>query len=196
MLDLNNIYAYLKENIDEGRLVHSENTAKEAVRLAKLFGADEQKALIAGLLHDVAKSKVTGEQCRLASMYDVDIDAVEAKNPELIHGKLGAAMIQQQLQICDEDILSAVRWHTTGRANMTLLEKIIYLADLIEPCRNFDGIERIRAMAYHNIDRAMLLALEQVIGFVKSQGYPLHTKSVEAYHYFKEEIQKLDTQIQ
>ncbi len=196
MLDDITILNYLNENIDEKRIAHSQRTANEAVKLAKIYGADEQKARIAGLLHDVAKGKCKYGLKKHAEIFDIDIDEIEAQNAELIHGKLGAAMVQKQLGLNDEEILSAIRWHTTGRAGMTLLEKIIYLADITEPSRDFEGIETIRSLACLNIDRAMREALSQVIGFVKSKGFTLHPKSVEAYHYFKEEIEKLDASIQ
>ncbi len=187
MLDDSIIISYLKENIDEKRLAHSLGTAKEAVKLANKYRADAKKAHIAGLLHDVAKGK---SQCgfkKYADQYGIDIDDIEAKNTELIHGKLGAAMVKEQLNIDDEDILCAIRWHTTGRAGMSLLEKIIYIADLIEPGRHFEGIEGIRVVAYQDIDKAMLLALEQVMCFVRSKGFALHPNSLEAYNYFKKE---------
>ncbi len=183
---------YLKQNIDGRRLCHSIGTAHEAVRLAQRYGADRDKAYIAGLLHDVAKGKCGCELQQLASEYDISIDDVEADNIELIHGRLGAAMIKKQLGIDDEEILSAIRWHTTGRRGMTLLEKIIYIADLIEPSRDFIGVDDIRSMAYEDIDLAMRKALQEVIGFVKKRGFALHPNSIEAYNdYTKEEKESI-----
>ena len=184
MLDDPTIIRYLEENIDEKRLAHSLGTASEAVKLAKIHGADPAKARVAGLLHDVAKGKCQYGYKVYADQYDVVLDDIEAKNAELIHGKLGAAMVKEQLGIDDEDILSAIRWHTTGRAGMSLLEKVIYLADLIEPGRDFEGIEAIRQIAYQDIDKAMLIALDQVMCFVHSKGFALHPNSLEAYNYF------------
>ncbi len=196
MQDHEELLDYLKQNIDEKRLKHSIGTAGEAVKLAKRFGADENKAYVAGLLHDVAKGKCKYGLGRLANEYCIDPDEIESKNIELIHGRLGAAMIEKQLNIHDEEILSAIRWHTTGRKGMTLLDKIIYLADLIEPGRNFDGIDDIRRIAYENIDEAMREALKQVMGFVKSEGFALHPCSVEAYNdYKKEEENEFDATI-
>jgi len=187
MLDESTLICYLKENIDQKRLTHSLATAEEAVKLAKFYGADIEKAHVAGLLHDVAKGKCQYGLKKYADQYGIDIDDIELKNVELIHGKLGAAMVKEHLDINDEDILSAIRWHTTGRAEMSLLEKIIYLADLIEPGRKFEGIETIRQVAYRDIDKAMLLALKQVMCFVRSKGFALHPNSVEAYNYFNKE---------
>jgi predicted HD superfamily hydrolase involved in NAD metabolism len=176
---------YLKAHLDDRRIVHSRQTAKAAVALAKRYGADENKALVAGLLHDVAKGACRHGMLGVAEKYHVDADEVEKENPELLHGKVGAAMVQMDLGIDDEDILSAIRWHTTGRAGMSLLEKIIYIADLIEPGRDFSGIDAIRELASRNIDEAMLAALKQVMDFVTCKGFTLHPNSVEAYQYIQ-----------
>ena len=177
---------FLKKNIDKKRLAHSINTAKEAVSLAKKYGADVDKAYLAGMLHDVAKGMCRFGLRKLAKEYDVSVDEFEARNPELTHGKLGAIMVSKQLGISDKEILSAIRWHTTGHADMTLLEKIIYIADIIEPDRKFEGVQEIRKLAYEDIDAAMIIALEQVMKFVHSKGFALHPKSIEAYQYLKE----------
>ena len=109
MPDYEELLEYLKQNIDGKRLKHSIGTAEEAVKLARRFGADENKACIAGLLHDVAKGKCKHGLGHLADEYDIKIDEIEAKNIELVHGRLGAAMIEKQLDIHDEEILSAIR---------------------------------------------------------------------------------------
>lgn len=186
----NQLMQFLKERIDKKRFQHSVNTAKEAVRLAKLYGADEQKAYVAGLLHDVAKGKCRFGLCALAKEYNVTIDEFETRNPELSHGKLGAMMVSKHVGIKDKDILSAIRWHTTGRAHMSTLEKVVYLADIIEPGRGFDGIEEIRKLAEKDIDAAMICALERVMKFVHSKGFALHPKSIEAYQYLKKQEER------
>lgn len=172
---------YVKNKIGEKRFKHSLNTAKEAVSLAKRYNADEDKAYIAGLLHDVAKGLPKQELEAAASENNIEIDKYEKLNPELIHGKIGAAMVKRDLGINDEEILSAIKWHTTGYKNMTLLEKIIYLADIIEPGRNFKETDELRAIAYKDIDDAMIFGLRHVMKFVKSKGLTLHPNSLEAY---------------
>ncbi len=179
--DLTLMKQYLDKNVGERRLLHSQRTADEAVKLAARYGADENKAYVAGLLHDVAKGACKHALQNVVGRYDVNVDPVERDNPELLHGKIGAAMVAAELGIEDEDILSAIRWHTTGRAGMSLLEKIVYMADLIEPGRCFEGIEHIRVVAYRNIDEAMLQSLQKIMGFVKCKGFSLHPSSVEAY---------------
>ena len=179
--DLKRLEQYLNKHIDGHRLLHSQKTADEAAKLAVRYGADKNKAYIAGLLHDVAKGVCKHGLQNSAGRYNVNVDPVERDNPELLHGKIGAAMVCADLGIDDEDILSAIRWHTTGRAGMSLLEKIVYLADLIEPGRCFEGIEQIRELAYLNINEAMLYSLQQIMEFVKCKGFSLHPSSVEAY---------------
>jgi predicted HD superfamily hydrolase involved in NAD metabolism len=177
---------YLKKCVGHQREKHSKNTAKEAVKLAKKYGADQEKAYVAGLLHDVAKGQCRFGLRKLAKEYELTIDEFEMRNPELTHGKLGAIMVSKHLGIKDKDILSAIRWHTTGHADMTLIEKVVYIADIIEPGRKFEGVQSIRLLAYKDLDKAMILALEYVMKFVHSKGFALHPKSIEAYQYFKE----------
>ena len=123
----------------------------------------------------------------IAEQYSVDIDEFENINPELIHGKLGAKMVEKELGIDDEDILNAICWHTTGRENMSMLEKIVYIADLTEPGRDFDNIEKLRTLARKDIDSAMIMSLKGVMDFVKSRGFTLHPNSEKAYELLKKE---------
>ncbi|MBT3319571.1 MAG: HD domain-containing protein [Clostridia bacterium] len=186
---------YLTENLDGRRVKHSIGTAEQAQELARIHGGNEQKAYIAGLLHDVAKGKCECGPEKLAKEYDIVIDEVEQSNPELIHGKLGAKIVSEQLGIEDEDILNAICWHTTGRADMSLLEKIVYIADLTEPSRQFENIDVVRELAKKDIDAAMIYALNCVIEFVQCKGYTLHPNSTKAQEYFlKEEKNKFELQ--
>ena len=178
---------YLESQIDKNKLGHSIATAKQAVELARIYGEDEQKAYIAGLLHDVAKGKCRKGLKKIAQQYSVDIDEFESINPELIHGKLGAKMVEIELGVDDEDILNAICWHTTGRENMSMLEKIVYIADLTEPGRDFENIEMLRTLARSDIDLAMIKSLKGVMDFVKSRGFTLHPNSEKAYELLKKE---------
>lgn len=177
--------SYVKSKINDKRFTHSVDTAKMAVLLAKEYGADENKAYIAGLLHDVAKGMTREALEKAAEENGIELDEYEKLNPELIHGRIGAAMVRNDLGIDDEEILSAIKWHTTGHKNMTLLEKIIYLADIIEPGRNFKETDELREAAYRDIDEAMITGLGHVMNFVKSRGLTLHPNSIEAYESLK-----------
>lgn len=186
---------FLSGYVDENRMKHSLETANKAVELAKIFGADEEKAYVAGLLHDVAKGKCKYGLNKLSNEYGVEIDEYERNNPELIHGKLGAKIISVELGINDEDILNAIRWHTTGRENMSLLEKIVYIADITEPSRDFKDIDKLRELSKKDIDAAMIKSLSGVIDFVECRGLTLHPNSKKALEYLlKEEKEKLGYQ--
>lgn len=181
MIDEKTAMAYAKKKICRERFIHSVSTAVEAAALARVYGADPVKAQIAGLLHDVGKGHAS-EAVRCGILFD----EIEAQNPELAHGRIGAAMVKMDLGLDDPEILSAIMYHTTGKAGMSLLDKIIYIADIIEPGRTFVGVEQIRALAREDIDAALKYALKQIMAFVKSRGFALHPKSVEAYQYLKE----------
>lgn len=186
---------FLSGYLDENRMKHSLETANKAVELAKIFGADIDKAYVAGLLHDVAKGKCKYGLNKLAKEYGVEIDEYERDNPELIHGKLGAKIVSAELEINDEDILNAICWHTTGRENMSLLEKIVYIADITEPSRDFKDIDKLRELSKKDIDAAMIKSLSGVIEFVECRGLTLHPNSKKALEYLlKEEREKLGYQ--
>jgi len=178
---------YLKKRLGKERFLHSERTANEAVRLAAVYGADKRKAYLAGMLHDIGKGMSAGELVKTASENGISIDKYEKDNPELLHGKVSAHLAKTDLGITDGEILAAIESHTTGRKNMTLLEKIVYIADLIEPGRNFEGLREIRELAYKDIDAAARLALSHVMLYVKEKGLTLHPNSAEAYEYLKPE---------
>lgn len=182
-LQKDNYSEFLKNRLNEKRYIHSVNTAKEAVNLSKIYGVDERKAYTAGMLHDTAKGLPSEELIKIATENGIEIDEYEMVNPELIHGKIGSFIIRNELGINDKDILSAIEWHTTGHADMSILEKIIYLADIIEPGRTFKKVDEIRRLAYIDIDKAMIVSLSEAIDYVHSQGLILHPKSVEAYEF-------------
>lgn len=178
---------FLATYLDEKKIQHSVDTADKAVELAKIYGADTNKAYIAGLLHDVAKGKCKYGLQKLAKEYNVNVDEFERTNPELIHGKLGAKIVSYELKIQDEDILNAICWHTTGRENMSTLEKVVYIADCTEPGRDFEGIEELREVAKENLDNAMIMALKGVIKFVEYRGLSLHPNSTKALEFLLKE---------
>ena len=168
-------YACLKPK----RVPHVQGTEEEAVRLARRWGADEQDAAEAAILHDVTKRLEPNEQLRMCAEYGIINDNSEMENPELLHAKTGAAYAKARFG-APQAIYDAIRWHTTGRAGMTLLEKIIYMADCIEPHRSFEGVDRLRALAYADLDEAMRVGLRMSLENVRTQGNIPHKNSVEA----------------
>ena len=138
-----------------------------------------EKARRAALLHDCTKKLGLEDQLALAERYGVGLDDLERRALKLLHAKTGAAVAAAVFGT-DGEVTGAIRWHTTGRADMTLLEKIVYLADYIEPTRDFPGVEELRRACYEDLDAGLLLGLEMTIREMEERGAPIHTKTLEA----------------
>ncbi|MBO6040288.1 MAG: nicotinate (nicotinamide) nucleotide adenylyltransferase [Oscillospiraceae bacterium] len=168
-------YAYLKPT----RVPHVRGTEEEAVRLAERWGEDPGNAAEAAILHDITKRLSAEEQLRLYEKYDIISDAAEMAEPRLYHARTGARLARDLFGVTDE-VFSAIEWHTTGRPDMTVLEKIIYLADYTEPTRRvFPGLDEVRALTYIDLDRAMIRALTLSMEEVRARGDEPHPRSVE-----------------
>ena len=161
------------------RIPHVLGTEQEAVRLAERYGADVEKAQVAALLHDCTKKLDMEEQLALCSRYGIPLDELEQKALKLLHSKTGAAVARDVFGV-DDEIYNAIWWHTTGRANMTLLEKVIYLADYIEPSRDFPGVDKLRRVCYKDLDEGLLMGLEMTIEEMREMGSPVHRATIEA----------------
>ena len=161
------------------RIPHVLGTEQEAIRLAERYGADVEKARVAALLHDCTKKLNMEQQLELCRRYGIELDELEQKALKLLHAKTGAAVARDVFGV-DEDIYSAIWWHTTGHGDMTLLEKIIYLADYIEPSRNFPGVDKLRRACYKDLDEGLLLGLEMTIQEMTDMGNPVHRATIEA----------------
>ena len=170
--------SYLKAK----RVRHVLGVEKEAVRLAREYGADVEKARFAALLHDCTKRLSPEEHYALCGEYGVALDEVERAAPKLLHAKTGAA-IARAVFGADGGVYDAILYHTTGRANMTVLEKVIYLADYIEPNRSFDGVDVLRAAVYEDIDRGLELGLRMSIEEIEERGGPVHRNTREAHEF-------------
>lgn len=166
----------LKDGMSERRYLHSLGVADEAKRLALLYGADEGKAYLAGLLHDCAKEiKNQAEKC---DELGIRIDDMMRQNTGLIHGPLGAAVAKRDFGVSDEEILSAIRWHTLGRAGMTLLEKIVYIADYTEKNRVYEGVEELRKAVDADLEDAILLSIERHLKVLEKRGAAVHPNTI------------------
>lgn len=161
------------------RIPHVLGTEQEAVRLAERYGADVRKAQVAALLHDCTKKLDMEQQLALCRRYGIRLDELEQKALKLLHAKTGAAIARDVFGV-DDEIYRAIWWHTTGHANMTLLEKIIYLADYIEPSRDFPGVDKLRSVCYKDLDEGLLLGLEMSIEEMTNMGNPVHHATIEA----------------
>ena len=161
------------------RIPHVLGTEQEAIRLAERYGADVEKARVAALLHDCTKRLDMEEQLALCRQYGIRLDALEQQALKLLHAKTGAAIARDVFGV-DDEIYRAIWWHTTGHAGMTLLEKIMYLADYIEPSRDFPGVDKLRAVCYKDLDEGLLMGLEMTIEEMTSMGNPVHHATIEA----------------
>lgn len=175
-----NSYIYL----DEKRVPHVQGCEQEAVRLAERWGEDKELAAEAGILHDITKKLKGPEQLLLCEEYGIITDVEERINIKLLHAKTGAAFARDKFGICDE-VYSAIWWHTTGRENMTLLEKIVYMADYIEPTRCFEGVDELRRLAYEDIDAAMIKGLVMSLDDLAQRNYEPHPNSIKALEWLQ-----------
>lgn len=181
MLSIDEIKLYLERNLSEKRYVHSLGVAAEAQRLAEKYDVEPSRAYLAGLVHDCAK-EVPPEKMAdiLKNEYHIYVDAFSCMMPKILHGPLGAAVSQRVFGIYDPEILEAVRYHTTGKSGMTMLTKIIYIADYIEPNRKFSGVNELRYLAYKDIDEAIIKGIDDTIKDLTDRGLMLHPDTIHA----------------
>lgn len=169
----------LRVELDSRRYQHSVNVMETSGMLAQHYGCDVEKARLAGILHDCGKNYKGDEARAYVDEIGYKADEIEWAQPRLLHGIIGEHLARTVYGINDEEVLSAIRWHTTGRAGMTVLEKIIYIADYIEPDRSFEGIEEMRQMAYENLDRCVVLCSDSTIRYIIKKGVLLHENTIE-----------------
>lgn len=150
--------------------------------LADQLGANREKAKLAGLLHDVTKNTPDEEQLALLDRYGVPMGEIERNTPKLYHAMSGAIFIQKELDIDDKDVLDAIRYHTTGRAGMTLLEQALYLADFVSADRDYEGVEELRKTAHTDFAAAMTVALSYTIRELMDRGAQVHPDTFAAWN--------------
>ena len=172
--------SYLKAK----RCAHVLGTAATAVKLAEKYGADAHRAEVAGLLHDCTKKLSMAEQLALCERYGIVLDELEKKALKLLHAKTGAALARDVFGV-DDEIYNAILWHTTGKPNMTVLEKVIYLADFIEPTRDFPGVDTLRRTVWEDLDRGLLMGLEMAVEEMQEMGSPIHVNTLTARDYLR-----------
>lgn len=174
---------HLRGKLTEKRFLHTLGVAKEAVRLAPKFGADKEKAYIAGLLHDCAKNFTDEETKAYCEKYEIRLDDYCKNEKALIHAFLGALVAKVDYGIEDSEILNAIYYHTTARENMTPLEKLIYIADMTEEGRTMPQAEVIRSLAEKDTDEALIYAIDSSIAHVIKKGALVHPNSIHARNY-------------
>ena len=166
------------------RIPHILGCVETAVKLARHWGADETDAARAALLHDITKALDSGHQLTLLQEYGIIPDNFSRENPKTIHALTGS-LVAQRIFGENENVCQAIAWHTTGKGNMSLLEKIIYVADYMEPTRDFPGVEELRRAAYEDINKALQMGLEMTLSHLASQGSSVSPYSQAALAYIK-----------
>ncbi|MBU3110433.1 bis(5'-nucleosyl)-tetraphosphatase (symmetrical) YqeK [Clostridium lacusfryxellense] len=177
------MYNYLEKNLKEARLRHSLSVSKTAELLAAQYDQNIEKARIAGLIHDCAKNLTDVQFIKVVTDHGIVINETERQNPSILHGLVGSLIAKEEMGICDENILMSIRYHTTGRKNMSILEKIIYIADYIEPLRQFSGVDELRCLIEIDLDSAILKSFDNSINYVISKNGMLHTDTIDARNY-------------
>lgn len=193
MDDLYQLEKKLGQILPKKRYMHSLGVMTTAFSLALTFHGDYEKATIAGLLHDCAKYMTGEEMLSECLLHGIPIKPVERLNPDLLHAKLGAFYAKNVYNIEDEDILSAITWHTTGRSDMSLLEKIIFVADYMEPNRTSSAIpnlDSIRKLTFENLDDAVCRILSDTIRYLTESGRPVDETTAQTYDFYKEKLCK------
>ncbi len=187
------ICEYIEKNFSEKRKIHTEGVRQTAMKLAEKFGEGNpeliEKAELAALYHDMYR----GVSVDVLNYYVKHLDLDEKRykdNANLAHGKIAAIVIQRDFDEKDQDIINAVSYHTTGRPEMSLLEKIIYIADAVEPNRSYPGVHSLRDILEHDLDKAVLQSLTNTINYVRSEKKFLDEDTVLAKEYFEKKIKE------
>lgn len=189
--DFKNIRKKLEKELDAKRFEHTLGVAYTAAALAMRYQADLEKAQLAGLLHDCAKCISNEKKLSICEKHHIPISEIERKNPFLLHAKAGCYIARKQYHIQDQDILNAISNHTTGRPGMSLLEKIIYIADYIEPGRKqAPNLTRIRQLAFQDLDQALLGILRDTLKYLESIDSPVDAMTRQTYDYYLENQKK------
>ncbi|MDX5476012.1 MAG: bis(5'-nucleosyl)-tetraphosphatase (symmetrical) YqeK [Bacillaceae bacterium] len=177
----------VKEALTEKRYIHTIGVMETSVKLAKKYGADEKKAETAAIFHDYAKFRPKEEMKQIIIDQNMPHDLLE-HNDELWHAPVGAYLVEKEVGISDKEILDAIKWHTSGRINMSKLEKIVFLADYIEPGRDFPGVEEVRSMAEVDLNKAVAQSLRNTIKFLLERNQLVYPDTLHSYNYMVTEI--------
>lgn len=174
--------AVLKERLTPKRFAHSLNVMERAVELANIHGADPQKAELAGLIHDIEKNTPIKILLQTLEKSDILLSSADLASPPIWHAPCGFLYARDALGIRDEDVLNAIRYHTTGRAGMSKLEKVVYLADLTSADRDFSDVKKVRKLSEQDLDEAIFYSLQYLLGDLVEKGMPLQPDSLACYN--------------
>ena len=179
---------YLKNTLREKRYIHTKNVVKTAIELAKIHNISEEKARIGALAHDSAKNMSDEDLKEIIDKNNIKLTTYEIDAKQIWHAIVAPIVGKELFEIEDEEILSAMRWHTTGKEDMSKLDKIIYLADMIEPSRDFEGVDEIRKLAKSDLDLAMLSALTHTIKYLIERNQIIDINTIKARNYLIKNI--------
>ncbi len=175
----------LKSKLKESRYTHTMGVAYTAAAMAMKYGISVERAYLTGLLHDCAKNIPEEEMFMLCQQHKISLSEAEQQNPQLIHAKLGAWIAKEEYRIEDEEILNAIRLHTTGAPNMTVLEQIIYIADYIEPNRKpLPHMDKIRQLAFTDLNQTMEVITTDILKYLESIGSPIDSMTMQTNQYY------------
>ena len=176
----------LESELAYGRFIHTLDVAATAANLAMCYGADLDKAEVAGLLHDCAKCMSLGKMLKVCDKAGTDLSEFEKNSVSLLHSKAGAVLAESRYGVRDEDTLNAIRFHTTGRPGMSLLEKIVFVADYIEPGRDSaPNLPQVRKLAYESIDDCVLQILKDTLRYLATTGSAVDPMTQKTYEYYR-----------
>ena len=178
----------LKSVLSEKRFKHSIGVMETAVKMAKHYGANPEKTAIAGLLHDCAKEFSKEEFFGLCEKYNIFIDPVSRENSGLLHGFVGAEIARECYGVDDDEIYDAIYFHTVGKPDMSLMTKIIYIADVIEPGRTFEGVQGIRDLLFEDIDKALVFQIDGTLRSLISKGVMIHTNTIDTRNFYLKKV--------
>lgn len=185
------IEKYLKSKLPPKRYTHVLSVRELALDLAEKHGADLRKVNLAALLHDCAKWMKNSEQYEVAASHGIQLDEVERHNPSLLHALIGVEFAVSRFDVEDPEVLNAIRIHTTGSGKMTLIDKILYVADFAEPKRDHAEADAVRALAYQNLNKAVFEVSRYKIEHLLAKGVLIHPYTIDAYNSALQEISEL-----
>jgi predicted HD superfamily hydrolase involved in NAD metabolism len=188
-MNIEEINQKLRTLLPKGRVNHSYRVADCAVKLSKIYNCDEEKAYLAGIVHDAAKCLKDDQIKDYIEKYEIYLDPIEENNLALSHSVIGSYIAEYEFNIKDREITNAVKYHTTGKENMELLEKIIYIADLIEDGRTLPHVQHLRDLAYGGkLDEALLISFNNTLNFVIKNNNLIHPRTISARNYLIKEM--------
>jgi len=182
-MTIDEIREKLKSVLSPKRFMHSLGVMETASKLASINGVDKKKAELAGLLHDCARDMKVEEILRVCEQNNIKIDDICAKKPKLLHGPAGSIIAREEYKVEDEEVLRAIYCHTTGRKDMNALDKIIFLADYIEPGRDFSGVEKVRKAVFEDLDKGMVISLVNIIKHLVKKRELIQMETIDTWNY-------------